>query len=305
MQTKQKIKISIDITMTILSIILMGGTVLFPSEKVHQILGMCLCSLWILHIILNNRWFSSIFKGKYSPYRIMQIVVNLCVAISALCLMLSGLTMAWFSLVPVGLGLARVMHLVSSHWYYIFMSLHLGLHLGTIIYKLKSIKKPADSASLTASSRSKVAVFQSSAESSLSSATVFQSKDAASQSQVKIQSDKVANLQSSAEIFQEKSASFANSTKVPQENQQKSKTKASKFQIFLKIILALVCTYGIYAFIQRGFWKYVFYSQQFFFFDLERGYILFALDYLSILILIATISYYFGKLLQKKSKSRS
>lgn len=269
MQTKQKIKISVDITMTILSIILMGGTVLFPNDKVHQILGMSLCALWILHIILNNRWFSSIFKGKYSPYRIMQIVVNLGVAVSAICLMLSGLTMAWFSPLPVGLGVARIMHLVSSHWYYIFMSLHLGMHLGTIIYKLKSIKKSASSASLTASSENSAEVFQSSA-----------------------------NSQSSAEIQSEKSENSAN----PSQNQKKSNLKTRKFQIFLKIILALVCAYGIYAFIQRGFWKYIFYSQQFFFFDLERGYILFALDYLSILILIATISYYLGKFLQKNSK---
>lgn len=267
MQGKQKIKISIDIIMTILSVILMGGTVLFPSDKVHQILGMSLCVLWILHVILNNRWFSSIFKGKYSAYRIMQIVVNLGVALSAICLMLSGLTMAWFLPIPVGLGIARVMHLVSSHWYYIFMSLHLGMHLGTIIFKLKSIKK---SANLTASSASS-ANSQSSAENS---------------------SEKLENSQSSAEISSRKSASSA-------------KPKSKKVEIFLKILLGVICIYGIYAFIQRGFWKYVFYSQQFFFFDLERGYILFALDYLSILILIATISYYLGKFLQRKSKFRN
>lgn len=283
MQSKQKIKISVDITMTILSIILMGGTVLFPSEKVHQILGMCLCVLWILHVILNNRWFSSIFKGKYSPYRIMQIVVNFCVMISAICLMLSGLTMTWFSPIHVGLGVARVMHLLSSHWYYIFMSLHLGMHLGTIIYKLKSIKKTK---SLTASSASSKADSQSSAK--------------VSQSSGQVHLDKSANLQSSAKNLSENSEN----SQIQSENQQKSKSKSRKFQVFLKIILALICVYGIYAFIQRGFWKYVFYSQQFFFFDLERGYILFVLDYFSILILIATVSYYLGKFLQKKSKKR-
>lgn len=283
MQSKQKIKISVDITMTILSIILMGGTVLFPSEKVHQILGICLCVLWILHIILNNRWFSSIFKGKYSPYKIMQIVVNLCVTISAICLMLSGLTMTWFSPISVGLGVARVMHLLSSHWYYIFMSLHLGMHLGTIIYKLKSIKRTK---SLTASSASFKADSQSSAK--------------VSQSLGQVHLDKSANLQSSAKNLSENSEN----SQIQSENQQKSKSKSRKFQVFLKIILVLICAYGIYAFIQRGFWKYVFYSQQFFFFDLERGYILFALDYFSILILIATVSYYLGKFLQKKSKKR-
>ena len=57
------------------------------------------------------------------------------------------------------------------------------------------------------------------------------------------------------------------------------------------ILLALVCAYGVYAFIARGVWKYLILQQQFFFFDLERGYILFALDYISIIILFATISH--------------
>ena len=42
-----------------------------------------------------------------------------------------------------------------------------------------------------------------------------------------------------------------------------------------KILLALVYAYGVYAFIARGVWKYLILQQRFFFFDLERGFILF------------------------------
>ena len=70
-------------------------------------------------------------------------------------------------------------------------------------------------------------------------------------------------------------------------------------KIIPRIILALICAYGIYAFIARGVWKYLILQQQFFFFDLERGYILFALDYISIIILFATISHFIAKLLKK------
>ena len=62
-------------------------------------------------------------------------------------------------------------------------------------------------------------------------------------------------------------------------------------KIIPRIILALFCAYGLYAFIARGVWKYLILRQQFFFFDLERGYVLFALDYISIIILFATISH--------------
>lgn len=208
---------SIDITMTVLSIILMGGTMMFPSDLVHKILGICLFILFIIHTIFNHRWYASLLKGKYSPYRIMQIVTILGVDLCALCLMYSGITMA---LMLPGMGIARSIHLVSSHWYYIFMCVHIGMHLGMIFSRLRTGKK------------------------------------------------------------------------------SQSESKAKK--IIFRVILILICVYGIYAFIIRGIWKYLFLSQQFFFFDLERGYILFVVDYLSILVLIATLSYLLAKILQKK-----
>ena len=67
-----------------------------------------------------------------------------------------------------------------------------------------------------------------------------------------------------------------------------------------KILLVLVCAYGLYAFIARGVWKYLILRQQFFFFDLERGYILFAIDYISIIILFATISHLIASRLKKR-----
>ena len=70
-------------------------------------------------------------------------------------------------------------------------------------------------------------------------------------------------------------------------------------KIIPRIILALVCAYGLYAFITRGVWKYLILRQQFFFFDLERGYVLFALDYISIIILFSTILHLIASRLKK------
>lgn len=75
------------------------------------------------------------------------------------------------------------------------------------------------------------------------------------------------------------------------------KAKAIK-AIAAKVFLPLVCGYGIYAFIVRGVGKYMFLRQQFFFLDLEKGYLIFALDYLSILVLITTASHWLGKALR-------
>lgn len=51
----QRLRMTIDITMTIFSIILMGGNYLFPADIVHEILGVALFVLWAVHITLNRR----------------------------------------------------------------------------------------------------------------------------------------------------------------------------------------------------------------------------------------------------------
>ena len=212
MTKPQRLRMTIDITMTILSIILMGGNYLFPADIVHEILGVGLFVLWGLHIALNRRWYGAILRGKYNPYRVMQTVINCGILICTIFLMISGIILSnhvfTFLGIEKGLGFARIAHLLASHWYYLFMSLHIGLHVGR--------------------------------------------------------------------LFQDITA-----------------------KIIPRIILALVCAYGIYAFIARGVWKYLILQQQFFFFDLERGYILFAIDYISIIILFATISHFIAKLLKK------
>ena len=208
-----KLRLPLDILMTILSVILMGGTMLFPDDRVHQICGISLIVIWVVHVVLNRRWYGSLFKGNYQPYRIMQIIVNLGVLLCALFLMISGLLMAWFipsSWVGGALGFARITHLLASHWYYVFMAFHIGLHGAMLASKIK-----------------------------------------------------IRGLAT-------------------------------------QIICLLISLYGIYAFILRGVWKYIFGLQQFFFFDFERGYILFALDYISIIVLFGTLSYYIGKLLVKR-----
>ena len=217
MKSTKPLRLTLDIAMTILSIILMGGNYLFPADIVHEILGVGLFVLWVVHIVLNRRWSGAIFKGKYKPYRIMQTVINCGILICTIFLMVSGIILSnhvfTFLGIESGLGFARIAHLLASHWYYLFMSLHIGLHVGMIANKIIS----------------------------------------------------------------------------------QGRTR----KIILYTILALICAYGVYAFIARRVWKYLILQQQFFFFDLERGCVLFALDYISIIILFATISHLIASRLKK------
>ena len=229
----QRLRMTIDITMTILSIILMGGNYLFPADIVHEILGVGLFVLWALHIILNRRWYGASFRGKYNPYRVMQTVINCCILICTIFLMISGIILSnhifTFLNIQGGLGFARIAHLLASHWYYLFMSLYIGLHVGVIENKMRH---PAP----------------------INCHPELDSGSHAEEMPKQVRHDKLRKI-------------------IP------------------RIILALVCAYGIYAFIARGVWKYLILQQQFFFFDLDRGYILFAIDYISIIILFATLSH--------------
>ncbi len=218
MKSTKPLRLTLDIAMTILSIILMGGNYLFPADIVHEILGVGLFVLWVIHVILNRRWYGAIFKGKYKPYRIMQTVINCCILICTIFLMISGIILSnhifTFLNIQGGLGFARIAHLLASHWYYLFMSLHIGMHVEMIAGKIRL---------------------------------------------------------------------------------------RNKFGMtVLRAIVILLSLYGIYAFVTRGIWRYLILQQQFFFLDLERGYFLFALDYISIIILFATIIHYLSKILQKQ-----
>ena len=215
MPISAKIRMPLDIAMAVLTLVLMGGNGLFynafdgavDSGLVHEVLGVVLFVLWAVHVVLNRAWVKAVLKGKYNALRIVRTIINAGVIVCVLFLMVSGVMLstyvfAWLG-IESGSNFARTAHLLASHWYLVFVSLHIGLHLSMFI-------------------RGKVATG----------------------------------------------------------------------------IAAALGAYGIYAFIARGLWKYLTLQQPFFFLDLERGYLLFALDYIAIMALFAVAVHYAAKLMR-------
>ena len=66
--------------MAVLTLVLMGGNGLFynafgevlDSGLVHEILGVVLFVLWIVHIVWNRAWIKDVLKGKYNALRILR-----------------------------------------------------------------------------------------------------------------------------------------------------------------------------------------------------------------------------------------
>ena len=197
---------TLDIAMTVLTLFLMGGNNFFydavgeslESGLVHEILGMILFVLWVVHLVLNRAWIKGMLKGKYNALRIVRTVINCGVILCVLLLIVSGIILsnhlfAWLE-IESGASFARTAHMLASHWYLFFVSLHIGLHLSLFV-------------------RGKVAMG----------------------------------------------------------------------------VVSALGVYGVYAFIERGLWKYMTLQQPFFSVDLEHGCLLFTLDYIAIMALFAVV----------------
>ena len=129
----------IDVCMTLVLLALMAYQV--TGETVHEWTGIVMTVLVITHQILIRKWYSAVFKGKYNPYRIMTTAVNILLLLSFAMTALSGMSMSshavpfMYGMAPV--SLARKMHLAMSHWSFVLMGLHLGLHIPVMTAKMK------------------------------------------------------------------------------------------------------------------------------------------------------------------------
>lgn len=142
-------KIITDIVMYILFLLLMGQYLL--RDAPHEWLGMAFGGLFILHNILNLKWYMVLFKGKYNAVRIMQTAMNFLLLIAVICCMLSGVFVSQY-IFDIGNGstivFGRTLHLVSTAWAFILMSLHFGMHLGAFIGMVKKISKNKSTANV-------------------------------------------------------------------------------------------------------------------------------------------------------------
>ena len=130
----------VDILLGIGLLLLMSYQV--TGEAGHEWTGIVMTVLMILHQILNRKWYAALFKGKYTPLRAVQTLANaalvICFVLTALC----GINMSVHA-VPflsefMRASLGRRLHLTLSHWCFVLMGLHLGLHIPAMLKGIKS-----------------------------------------------------------------------------------------------------------------------------------------------------------------------
>lgn len=133
------VKRILDSALVVTLLLLMSFHV--TQQFAHEWIGVTMLALTILHQVLNRKYYSAIFKGKYTPLRVFQLIVNVFLVLSFLCTAASGLIMSRYTAPYLNgvlqTSLVRQAHLSLSHWSFVLMGLHLGLHLGIISSKLK------------------------------------------------------------------------------------------------------------------------------------------------------------------------
>lgn len=147
MKKKFVFKIAIDMVMTVLLLFLMARQL--TGDSAHEWLGAGMLILWIAHHILNRSWYSHLFKGKYTPMRILQTVTNFAVLLSMFGLMVSSIILSRevFAFLPIsgGIALARPLHVLSAFWGFVLMALHLGLRWNMILGMVRKATGPVAS----------------------------------------------------------------------------------------------------------------------------------------------------------------
>jgi hypothetical protein len=134
------IKLVIDVTMTVLLLAAMGYPI--TGILIHEVVGAVLLILFIVHNILNRRWYKTILKGTFNIRRMLSITVNLLFLVSMATVMISSVPISRkiLSFVPINNDMVFMqIHVMTSYWGFILMAIHIGMSWGTIINAMRKM----------------------------------------------------------------------------------------------------------------------------------------------------------------------
>jgi hypothetical protein len=144
MTIKSKIKISVDLLMTVALLFLMTYSRIGTDR--HEYIGIAMFVCLLAHHLLNGAWSKNMLKGKYSRFRTAQLVVVMLLLLCMIGSMVSGIIVSrhLFRWIPnrSGKALARTVHMLAANWGFVFMGIHLGLHWSSLRAQLVKKKMP-------------------------------------------------------------------------------------------------------------------------------------------------------------------
>lgn len=122
---------ALDILMAVLMIFLMSYQM--TGNLFHEAAGAVLLILFVIHNIINRKWYRNIPKGKYTGFRRMLLAVNVLTLVCMLAAMGTGIYISQSVFAPL-LGmreayLVRPFHVAAGAWGTIMISSHARMHV--------------------------------------------------------------------------------------------------------------------------------------------------------------------------------
>ena len=130
MNKKLLLKIILDIVMTGILIILMGFEV--SGSLIHEILGIAVLLMIIIHNLLNIKWFHSVLTSKKKNYMtIAKVILNMLLTIISILLLISSIIISqhvFLFLNITNIGNWSYIHHLTAFLEIILVSVHIGFH---------------------------------------------------------------------------------------------------------------------------------------------------------------------------------
>ena len=110
------------------------------GETFHEVIGTLVFVLFIVHHVLNRKWYGALFKGKYDTRRIFQTALDMLLLVFMLLQPISGILMSkhlytFLPALPIS-AQARSIHMMLAYWGYVLLCIHAGTHLVVPLRKL-------------------------------------------------------------------------------------------------------------------------------------------------------------------------
>lgn len=131
-------KMVVDILLFIL--MLMEYSKVYLPGEIHEIIGICLIILVILHLILNKKYFKSILKGKYPLKRSLMLIINILFIVTFSVTCITGILSSQNILTFLNIGSLTTiyLHKIFAYVSIIVLGMHLGINLTKLFDKIEN-----------------------------------------------------------------------------------------------------------------------------------------------------------------------
>ena len=107
----------------------------YTGQLLHEIFGITLFILFIIHNILNINFYKNMLKGRYNFGRVVTTIINILFFICMLLTIILGIPISskvfkWLNL--NGNITVRKLHTILGYWNLILLGIHLGFHFNII-----------------------------------------------------------------------------------------------------------------------------------------------------------------------------